>query len=429
MSVSSQRLRHLSIAVTLGGLLLGCADLEMDDDGALDAQRPSRTTGGYVYQGRGTQADGPEPPPRGPDGPARSDDGDGADGVDDGDGVDDVDAGADDAPGAAPLDAFVGAEPDAFVEPAPPEAQRFDMGPDPEPPPMQGYGDPPPVGIPPPPVICNPINAGLSSVVVNGDVRLFSVQMPANTSRMAILFLWHGFLEWPDIFRNEIVYDVPAGRWVAFDPNAFPMPLMIVTPWDTKMIPPWGLDWDIVSGAVDVPYFDAMLQCIREQYAIDDSRIYSFGFSAGAVFSNLLASIYPDLFAATISESGAWFNDPAQWADVLVPIIQWQWPPLNAAHRGNVLLTHGGPNDFATVISLESANQKALPFLHGHGRTVVECAHTFGHTRAPDLTQRMYYDYMWAHQRGGPALGGLPPGFPTLDRPVGSTRCALHRAR
>jgi polyhydroxybutyrate depolymerase len=298
-------------------------------------------------------------------------------------------------------------------------------------------GDPPsgaggrpdgPDPIPAPPVVCGPIINGLSTVTVDGTLRAFTVQMPADTSRMAVLFLWHGYLQIPDQFASTIVYDVPLGQWVRFDPNAFPMPLMIVTPWDLKIIPPWGLDWEIVSGSVDVRFFDAMMECMRRQFSIDESRIYSFGFSAGAVFSNLLSAIYPNRFAATISESGAWFNDQAQWADVLIPIIQWQWPAFDAADGGNVLLTHGGPNDFATVISLESAAQKAIPFLFNHGRTVTECAHTFGHTLDPDLTQSMYYEWMWAHQLGGSPLGGLPPSFPTLDRPVGATRCVFHPA-
>jgi polyhydroxybutyrate depolymerase len=274
--------------------------------------------------------------------------------------------------------------------------------------------------------VCSPIVAGTSTVVANGVTRTFSVQMPADTSHMALLFLWHGWMQVPTDFANEIVYDVPAGKWVPFDPNAFPMPLMIVTPVDTKLIPPLGLDWDIVSGEKDFPFFEAMLHCIGEQFNIDETRIYSFGFSAGAVFTNLLSAKYPDLFAATISESGAWFNDQTQWSDVSIPLMQWQWPAFDAADGGNVLLTHGGPNDYATVISLESTNQKARPYLYSNGRTVIDCAHTFGHTLDPDLTQRMYYDYMWAHQLGGPPLSGMPPGFPTQASPVGATSCTFH---
>jgi predicted esterase len=276
--------------------------------------------------------------------------------------------------------------------------------------------------------VCNPIAAGASTVIVNGVTRTFSVQLPRDTSRMALLFLWHGWMQVPTEFANTIVYDVPARKWLSFDPNAFPMPLMIVTPCDTKLIPPAGLDWDIVSGAKDFPFFEAMLQCAQQQFTIDKTRIYSFGFSAGAVFTNLLSAKYPHLFAATISESGAWFNDQTQWSDVSIPIIQWQWPQFNPADRGNVLLTHGGPNDYATVISLENTNRKALPFLHKNGRTVIECAHTFGHTLDPDLTQRMYYEYMWRHELGGPPLTGMIPGFPTQANPVGATACTFHPA-
>ena len=279
------------------------------------------------------------------------------------------------------------------------------------------------------PLVCHPIVGGWSTIEINGTWRGFTVQMPADTSNMALLFLWHGFLQLPDQFASTIVYDVPSRQWVRFDPNGFPMPLMIVTPWDLKILPPAGLDWDIVSGDIDLPFFDGMLECIRQQFSIDDSRIYSFGFSAGAVFSNLLSAIYPNLFAATISESGTWFNDQAQWSEVLIPIIQWQWPPFDPADGGNILLTHGGPRDFATIISLEAATRKALPFLHHNGRTVTECAHTFGHTLDPDLTQSMYYEWMWAHQRGGPPLGGLLPSFPSVERPVGATSCRFHPAR
>jgi len=274
--------------------------------------------------------------------------------------------------------------------------------------------------------VCSPIGNGSVTFTVNGLPRTFSVQLPADTSHMALLFLWHGWMQNPNDFANTIVYDVPAGKWVPFDPNAFPMPLMIVTPTDTKLIPPVGLDWDIVSGEKDFPFFEAMLKCIKDQYSIDESRIYSFGFSAGAVFTDLLSAKYPDLFAATISESGMWFNDQSQWSDISVPIMQWNWPAFNVADRGNVLLTHGGPNDYATVANLESANIKAVPFLHTYGRTVTECTHTFGHTLDPDLTQAMYYQWMWAHQLGGQPLSGMLPGFPTQANPVGATACFFH---
>jgi predicted esterase len=289
-------------------------------------------------------------------------------------------------------------------------------------------------------VTCSPIVAGKSTLVVNGTTRTFEVQLPTNTSSsMALLFLWHGWNQEAATFASTIVYDVPSGNWVPFDPNAFPMPLMIVAPDDTGLFVVGaagnvGLDWDIEpeKPPVDFPFFEAMLQCTKQQFTIDATRIYSFGFSAGAVFTDLLSAEYPHLFAATISESGAWFNDPPEQQLVLVnsviPLVSWDWPAFSPADKGNVLLTHGGSNDFATIISLQNANEDALPFLNNNNRTVVECEHDFGHTLDPDLTQTMYYKYLWDHQLGGSPLSALPSGFPTQANPVGETSCYFHAA-
>lgn len=288
---------------------------------------------------------------------------------------------------------------------------------------------------PPPPfktaanVTCKPIVDGTSSLVVNGKTRTFEVRLPANkVAKAALLFEWHGFLQNSDTFMNTVVYDPPAGAWKPFDPNAFNIPLITIAPRDENLIPVWGLDWDIVSGEKDFPFFEAMLTCVEAQFNVDTSRVYSIGFSAGAVFTNLLAAAYPKLFAATISESGTWFNDQSEWSEILVPLIgtvfmKWMWPALTPADGGAVLVTHGGPNDFATVISLENCAEKALTFLYANGRDVTECTHLFGHTLEPDLTQAMYFQFMWEHQLGGPRPTTLTAGLPTPEHPLFDTRC------
>lgn len=287
---------------------------------------------------------------------------------------------------------------------------------------------------PPPPfttianVTCAPIVNGTNSVTVNGQTRRFEVSLPANTSSsVALLFEWHGFLQDSATFMNTVVYDPPAGAWSPFDPNAFYIPLITIAPRDENLIPVWGLDWDIVSGQKDFPFFEAMLTCVESQFNVDTTRVYSLGFSAGAVFTNLLAAAYPHLFAATISESGTWFNDKPEWSEILVPLIgttfmKWKWPDLAPADGGAVLITHGGPNDFATVISLENSNEKALTFLYAGGRDVTECTHLFGHTLEPDLTQAMYYRFMWDHQLGTRPMT-MTAGMPTPEHPLFDTRC------
>jgi predicted esterase len=254
------------------------------------------------------------------------------------------------------------------------------------------------------------ITAGLDTLIVGTQTRQFYVDLPSDNSHsMAVVFSWHGFGQLTSDFRNQ----------VALDPNAIAgTPAVIVTPVDTGLLPPAGLDWDILSNDpnVDLPFFEAMVGCLEAQLHVDPARIYSFGFSAGAVFTNLLASQYPKLFAAIVTESGAWFNDKAEVALVTVP-LPWSWPPLDAADHGNVLMTHGGANDVtvANIVSLENAAQAALPFLLANERTVVDCAHDQGHAIDPDVPNPLLMKYLFAHRLGEPPpyqAGTLSPDFP-----------------
>ncbi|MGO9837462.1 MAG: prolyl oligopeptidase family serine peptidase [Polyangiaceae bacterium] len=267
-------------------------------------------------------------------------------------------------------------------------------------------------------VTCTPVAGGVGAVSVNNAAaRQYYVDLPTDTSGpMALMFSWLGYNQAPLDFKNML----------AFDPNGASMPIVIVTPTDTGLFLPEGLDWFIEgsSGNVDFPYFQGMLSCLESEFNIDTTRVYSFGFSAGAVFTNLLASQSPHLFAATVSESGAWFSDPAEVGAIVSGLgsaVPWDWPPLNPADRGDVLMTHGGPNDFATIISIESADQAALPYLLKNDRTVVDCAHTAGHAIDPLVSNQAIYEYLLAHKLGQPSpWSQLPADFPpgcTLNLP------------
>jgi predicted esterase len=261
----------------------------------------------------------------------------------------------------------------------------------------------------------------VGSVSVNGGAaRSYYVDLPTDTSGpMALVFSWHGYAQEPLAFRNL----------VALDPNGASMPVVVVTPTDTGLFLPEGLDWYIrgSSGNVDFPYFQGMLSCLESQYDIDKTRVYSFGFSAGAVFTDLLADEWPHLFAATVSESGCWFSDPKEVAAIVGGLgsdVKWDWPALNPADRGDVLMTHGGPTDFATIISIEDADEAALPYLLQNDRTVVDCEHDAGHAIDPDVSNPMIFEYLLAHQLGKPSpfAGGTPlfsdfPSSCTLSLP------------
>ncbi len=85
--------------------------------------------------------------------------------------------------------------------------------------------------------------------------------------------------------------------------------------------------WNQTSTEQDLQFFDSMLETITTQYCIDNNRVFSYGFSMGGYFSNLLACERGDVLRASASiaggprgnsckgKAGAWFlhdsNDEA----------------------------------------------------------------------------------------------------------------------
>lgn len=260
------------------------------------------------------------------------------------------------------------------------------------------------------------IEDGSNTMTVDGKERTFFADFPSDTTApLGVVFSWHGFGDNATNYRAAM----------NLDPDADPaQPVVILTPEDTNMQPPTGLGWDIRAGKpgdsnVDLPFFEAMLGCLNEQHSIDAARVYSVGFSAGSVFTALLHSRYPELFAATVHQSGAWMNDPEQTKLVQLLQVDWSWPDLDPTDEGNVLLTHGGPTDVVgamgfTVFNLEDSAQAALPFLAAGQRTVVDCAHDKGHVLHPELTPAMVVKYLTAHRAGEPSpyADGTFEGYP-----------------
>jgi poly(3-hydroxybutyrate) depolymerase len=253
----------------------------------------------------------------------------------------------------------------------------------------------------------------MNSIAVGDATRTFLVDLPAGLDQpMGVLFSWHGYGDSADNFRAVL----------GFDPDADPaLPLVIVTPEDSGLPPPMGLDWDLARGTeaddnVDLDMFEAVLGCLHAQYAIDPARIYSFGFSAGGVMTNLLHSRYPELVATIITASGAWFNDEAQADLVNIFMIDWNWPPLDPGDGGTVLMTHGGPTDVTVlnILDLEASAQAALPFLAAGGRLVVDCAHMEGHTLHPEVPPELMSVFLSAHRAGqaSPYRNDGLDGFP-----------------
>jgi poly(3-hydroxybutyrate) depolymerase len=67
--------------------------------------------------------------------------------------------------------------------------------------------------------------------------------------------------------------------------------LQYVAPKDVIIVAPDGLNTTWMPGATDIALFDALVPAVTEGYCVDRGRMFAFGFSAGAGFSELLACI------------------------------------------------------------------------------------------------------------------------------------------
>jgi polyhydroxybutyrate depolymerase len=99
-----------------------------------------------------------------------------------------------------------------------------------------------------------------------------------------------------------------------------------------------------VLGDRDLKFFDAMLAKVKQDYKVDEKRIYSTGHSNGGAFTYLLWETRPDVFAA-FAPSGAATASAAKLkpkpalhiagqSDPLVK-FEWQKATMDAVKKGN----------------------------------------------------------------------------------------------
>ncbi len=260
-------------------------------------------------------------------------------------------------------------------------------------------------------------NEGVS---IAGRTRTFTIDIPkAAPAMVPVVFEWHGFGDTADNF--SAMYGLtPDG-----DPD---FAFVRVVPEALSLMPAQGLDWAIFDTGEDgeqnpdLALFEAINGCLRQDFGADPDRLYSVGFSAGALMTNLLHARYPHDLAAIVSYSGAWLNDEpeAKGINTLGYKVVFAWPPLSPTAAGPILLTHGGPADTYSfngqkVIDFEASAASAIPFLRGAGRDVIACAHTKGHAIPGELGAKLATAFFKAHVRGQPS------GWATLPESVPSS--------
>jgi len=132
---------------------------------------------------------------------------------------------------------------------------------------------------------------------VDGVEREALVYLPSTSSKSKppVIFAFHG--------HGGNMYF--AARGMAFQ-NAWPDAIVVYpqglpTPGIVLDLEGKQPGWQNSAGQQqdrDLKFVDAILANLREKYSIDDSRIYATGFSNGGLFTYLLLSQRPNVFAA-----------------------------------------------------------------------------------------------------------------------------------
>lgn len=210
------------------------------------------------------------------------------------------------------------------------------------------------------PTLEDGLNEGFESA---GIERSFKLLLPDEPSGAPVVFAWH----WLGGTADAIIDTLNLEERVESDGA------IVVSPVSSGS----AFEWEFLSEPednIDLQFFEDMLSCIHEQYTVDMDRIFATGMSAGGLWTSYLTIHESEWLAATAPLSGGASEDV--WIE-----------PVRALP---VLLTWGGPTDFAVAFNFHSANQTFSQLLQERGSFVAECEHTGGHSIPNEAS-----DYLW----------------------------------
>jgi predicted esterase len=280
----------------------------------------------------------------------------------------------------------------------------------------------PPPDVMEPPLMagsCDMVHAGtVTGFMVDGADRSFIITLPngadAPGGHWPVVFNWHGLGDTAANFNGLL-----AGQ-----ANNTSMPFILVTPESTHLGPttqPPGLDWDelmVMTPNREARLFDAVVGCLDTRFGVDRDRVYTVGFSAGAIMSDLLAVLRGDQLAAVVSFSGGYFADEANPATLGALRSFVAWPDLTTRNAYPQLMLHGGMTDtFSLVVATARFNvfaENDSAWLRARGHDVIVCDHGGGHRVPAGVMGRQVVEFLAAHRRGMASTwgAGLPADYP-----------------
>ena len=231
---------------------------------------------------------------------------------------------------------------------------------------------------------CPNLVPGVNTITTSGNSREFILVLPATAEpgeKLPILFGWHwlggsanSFLE-----KGELQLAADQQHFIGVLPVS-----KGATVFGTSFNTKWPFDITQSQSRMEeeFKFFDDMLACIEQQYAVNENCVSSVGVSAGALFNDQLAQARSNRLASFLSLSGgvgASIIKPWNGAARKLPaVVLWggDGPPAMDGNK-DILGCFGVGMDFSVAsTTLETE-------LAGDGHFFLECKHNCGHVEPP----------------------------------------------
>src|SRR5437868_15034169 len=134
-----------------------------------------------------------------------------------------------------------------------------------------------------------------TKITVDGVQREALIYLPAaSKSKPPVIFAFHGHGGNMHFAARGMAFQNFWPEAIVVYPQGLPTPGIVMDHEGKK--PGWQRELGQENDR-DLKFVDAMLASLREKYSIDESRVYATGFSNGGLFTYLLLSQRPNLFA------------------------------------------------------------------------------------------------------------------------------------
>lgn len=208
--------------------------------------------------------------------------------------------------------------------------------------------------------------------------RAVDIYLPDDPQGAGLVFLYHGAGDSPGNFARAFDADSLASIYN----------VIVAVPHATGN---HFVEWPLISGEdpeKDLSLADAIIACASQEYDIDARRIYTTGFSAGALWSTRMVIERSEYLASAVTFSGGY--------DSLT--FDYETPEFATP----VLGTHGGQSDVVLGVNFANATNAFLTDLVADGSFAIICDHGAGHT-VPFDPYQWAFPFLFDHSWGEPS--------------------------